>query len=364
MRFITITILVFLLITSCSSGSKITHSGVVQQATTENPSHHGLWYRLPTTVVKVEMVAEKRVHKVGPLFRFSQRYLNISDVVTQDREEWALVDAKISTFGKADKSRLFSVATSGQPALAALNLTDDGVLISVNRAVSFPSAKETANSVDELITLKSVNFNETPYSEEQLIKTSTAAMAEEVAKEIYRLRALRKDLLQGELDLLPPDGAAYNEALVHIDQLEKAYLQLFVGKVEVQKVSKFYNFIPQRGSSLDAVLLRFSDKNGFLDENDVSGTPVYIEVKVENIEAKNFVEAEDGKDKTNRGLVYCQPAQAVVSVIDRTLKLSSKEISLAQFGQLLRTPADLLDAQNVGVLLNPATGAIDKIVID
>ncbi|HKL71282.1 MAG TPA: DUF4831 family protein [Marinilabiliaceae bacterium] len=364
MRAFVILLSLVLSLSACSSGQKISHSGVVKETTATTPSHHGLWYYLPKTVVQVEMVAEKRVYKAGPFYRFSQRFLNVSDVVTQDKEEWVLVDAKITTFGKADHKRLFSVATSGQPALAALNLSQDGVLLSINHASNVKITNVYTKFPEEFISLKSVNFNDTPFSEEQLIKTSTTAMAEEVAKEIYRLRALRKDLLQGDLDLLPPDGIAYEKALADIDRLEKSYLQLFVGKKEVQRVSKFYDFTPEQSESLESVLLRFSDLNGFLDDKDVSGTPVYIEIEIKNGKKQNFIETEDVKDKSNRGLIYCQPATAVVKIIDRTLLLSSREVALAQFGQLLRMPADLLDSQKVGVVFNPSTGAIEQILLD
>lgn len=364
MRAFALILSLFLSLSACSTGQKVTHSGVVKQSKASSPSHHGLWYYLPKTVVKVEMVAEKRVYKAGPFYRFSQRFLNIPDVITQDMEEWVLVDARISTFGKADPTRLFSVTTSGQPALAAINISQDGVLQSVNHSSSFQKPLEDNKLSEEVISLKSVSFDDTPFTEDQLIKTSTTAMAEEVAKEIYRLRALRKDLLQGELDLLPPDGAAYETALANIDRLEKAYMQLFIGKKEVQRVSRFYDFTPSKSSSLEAVLLRFSDRNGFLDDKDVSGTPVYIEVEIKSGEGENLVESEDSKDKANRGIIYCQPATAVVKIVDRTLLLSSKELSLAQFGQLLRMPADLLDSQKVGVVFNPSTGAIEQIVLD
>ncbi len=364
MRAFVIILTLFLSLTACSSGQKVTQSGVVKQTTSTIPSHHGLWYYLPKTVVQVEMVAEKRVYKADPFYRFSQRFLNVNDVITQDKEEWVIVDAKINTFGKADFSRLFSVTTSGQPAMAALNLSQEGVLLSINHPSNDISSNVDAKFPEEFLSLKSVNFNDTPFSEEQLIKTSTTAMAEEVAKEIYKLRELRKNLLQGDLDLLPPDGIAYEKALADIDRLEKSYLQLFVGKKEVQRVSKFYDFTPERSASLESVLLRFSDLNGFLDGKDVSGTPVYIEIEIKNGEGQNLVKAEDVKDKSNRGLIYCQPATAVVKVIDRTLLLSSREVALAQFGQLLRLPADLLDSQNVGVVLNPSTGAIKQILLD
>jgi hypothetical protein len=119
--------------------------------------------------------------------------------------------------------------------------------------------------------------------------------------------------------------------------------------------------VPGPEKSVNTVLLRFSSQKGFLDQMDVSGTPVYIEVEVGEVPDQNFIALENDKSLNRGGLAYNVPARAQVKIIDRTLLLNSGEVFLAQFGQLLRLPANLLDAPNVGVELEPATGALKRI---
>jgi hypothetical protein len=364
MRYIFSVVLVTFLMVGCSTGQKVVNSGIVTQSDFSSPNGHGLWYYLPKTVITVTVTGEKQVQKAGPYYRYSQRFLNITDVITEDQEKWVLTGATVATEGVADSSRLFKVSTKGQPAMAVLNRSNDGVLLSVNaRPVKRTKLISEPLPIHE-IDLNSVNFNEAPFTEEQMIKTSTAAMAEEVAKEIYRLRALRLDILEGNADLLPPDGESYRITLDEINRLEKVCLELFIGKTEVQKVAHTYTYTPSANSDLNSVLFRFSEADGFVDASNVTGTPVYIQVEVATTGAVNYVAQEDKKEPYNRGLVYCEPAAAQVKIIDRTVLLTSEQVLLAQFGKLLRLPADLLDTQQMGVQLQPETGALVKVVRD
>ncbi|MGQ1947939.1 DUF4831 family protein [Geofilum sp. OHC36d9] len=362
MRYILSVVLVAFLMVGCSTGQKVVNSGIVTQSDSQSPNGHGLWYYLPKTVIKVTVTAEKQVQKSGPFYRYAQRFLNLTDVITEDHEKWVLTGARVSTEGVADRSRLFHISTKGQPGMAVLNRSVDGVLLSVNAQPVKRKRLMSVNVPGNEIDLNSINFNEAPFTEDQLIKTSTTAMAEEVAKEIYRLRALRQDILEGNADQLPPDGQSYRITLDEINRLEKACLELFIGKKEVQEVVHTYIYTPSAGSDLNSVLFRFSEAKGFVDASNLTGTPVYIQVEASTSEAVNYVAQEDKKESDNRGLVYCEPVAAQVKIIDRTLLLTSEQVLLAQFGKLLRLPADLLDTPQMGVQLQPETGALVKVV--
>lgn len=354
-----ILVALIVILAGCSSGRTLT-TGSVAPVGSKIPTEHGLWYYLPETVVRVEIIAEKRVEKAGPFFRFAQRFLNITDVITENREGWHIVGARVTTVGQPDKNRMYRISTTGTPSLAAVSLNAQGVLQGINLDYV---AKESshADSPKSVITLADVNFNDAPLTEEQLIRSSTTAMAEEVAKEIYRLREMRTNILKGDVDLLPPDKGSYEIVLEEIARQEAAYLALFKGRIETQRVSAYYDFVPDAVNPLNTVLLRFSSQSGFLDKMDVSGTPVYIEVEVDEKQIRDFVAAENGKTANTRGLVYRMPVPAEVRVIDRTLLLVSEHVLLGQFGQTLRLPADLLDNQGVKVELDQATGALKKI---
>ncbi len=360
---------------ACTSGQPMSQ-GTAQPVGAEEPNAHGLYYYLPTTSLQIEITAEKRIRKAGPFYRFSQRYLNITDVITEDTEEWVLVDAKVKTVGIPDKSRLFRVNTTGFPSMAALTLSEEAVLLGLNlspqrqfsRGAEQPYESDSpmgpkysrghGNAFNkEPLTLAEINFNDVPMSEEQLIKSSTTAMAEEVAKEIYRIREIRTEIISGDLQV----SGDVKVLLEEMDKLEKAYLSLFVGKEIKGRVTKVFDYYPGPERSINTVLIRFSDKKGFLDKMDVSGTPVYLEVEVLDGNNTDYVALETPKSENNRGLTYINPAKARVRVIDRTVQLLSEEVFLAQYGQLLRLAADLTDGPGVGVELDPATGALRRI---
>jgi hypothetical protein len=343
----------------CSTNQKVSN-GTVSRDSGEVPSEHGLYYNLPKTVIRVEMIAEKVVVKAGPFFRYSQRLLNITEVETENLEEWRIVGANVYTIGLPDAKRQYRVSTTGSPSMAALNLTSQGVLAGVNiNDFSEPVFQDSV--IKDIITSAQIDFNEVPYTADQLIKSSTAAMAEEVAKEIYRLRLLRNQILKGELETLPPDDGAYQLTLSEIDKQEQALVELFTGKVIKQTIKKSFNFTPESDQILNTVLLRFSPQNGFLDPMDVSGTPVYIEVDVNTKNIKDFVAEETSKSLNKTGLVYCIPVTAEVKIVDRTLLLTKKQVYLAQFGRVLRMPADLLNGPGVGVELDLSTGALKRV---
>lgn len=355
-RFFQVVLVFAFVLGGCSSSQEL-NTGSVRPVAGGAPDGHGLYYYLPRTVIEVELVAEKRVEKAGPFYRFAQRFLNITEVITADKEEWVLTGASVQTRGEADPSRLFRVSTTGAPALAALNLASDGVL----RGLQLPEPRQPRSRFGSRMEQPEpfqgdLNFNDAPLDEEQLIKSSTTAMAEEVAREIYRLRDLRKDIVAGEADVAAPEVV-----LAELDKLEAAYLALFVGKRETRTVRRSFSFLPEGDKSLSSVLVRFSAQKGFVAAMDVSGTPVYLEVEVHEDPSQNFVAAEAEKNENRRGLVYSNPARAQVRVVDRTVELYSGEHKLGQYGQVLRLPADLFDQQGVGVELDPATGALRRV---
>ena len=159
-----------MMLSGCAS-NKQTSKGVVSQSVGVVPTGHGLWYYLPKTVVRVEITAEKRVAKTGTFFRFSQRFLNITDVITEDKEEWRIVGAKISTFGVPDEKKLFLVSTEGAPAMAALSLTQNGVLKSVNISEKRQPRffNENKKISEEVISLKNISFDDVPFTDRKSV---------------------------------------------------------------------------------------------------------------------------------------------------------------------------------------------------
>lgn len=356
-------ILIAIVLMAACSSPKNMHQADFEPIESQETPTRGIYYHLPATVLKIEITAQKTVKKRGPFFRYSQRYLNLSDIITEDHTEWEITGAKIHPGGIPDPERLFHINSAGTPSGAAVSLTPEGVLAGLNIAdADISSQAEKKTTIEKKTTsIDDVFFDDTPFTEEQLRKTSGAATAEEVAAEIYRLRDSRRRLLESDMQVLPPDDGAYRRILKGIDQMEEQYLSLFKGKRETETVKKTFTFRPDPSAPANQVLLRFSSRNGFTEIADMAGTPVYIDIRTDSIpRVRNAIQTATEEERAG-GLIYCKPAKTTVKIIDRTILLSEKEVMIGQFGTLHRLPAALLDSPETSVKLDVNTGALREI---
>ncbi|MGQ1891737.1 DUF4831 family protein [Thermophagus sp. OGC60D27] len=350
---------IFLLgLISCHPQQKVSQAVVVPA--NQPLQQEGIYYHLPATVINVEVTARKTVEKRGPYYRYSQRFLNLNDIITEDRTEWEIVEARIYTSGTPDPERIFRITSEGTPSAAAVALTPDGILRGLNLWNTANNEPDNPMASLNPLTSDGLSFDDVPFTEEQLIKTSSAATAEEVAAEIYRLRDARRRLLESDLETLPPDNGAYERILNGINKLENQYLSLFKGKKEIFTVTRTFTITPATSMPASQVLFRFSERKGFTDNLDMTGTPVYIEIENDPEVKKGTIRLPE-KETERMGLVYCKPARARIKVIDRTVLLTEAEVLIGQFGTLHQLPATLLDDPSVSVKLDSRTGALLKV---
>ncbi len=220
-----------MLLSSCAGETQIPSVANVREASkVSNATVNSLIYSLPVTVIRVEILAEKTVSKVGPFYRYSQKYLNISDVVLENKEEWKLKSVKLYTVGEPDNNNRFVVTSSGPNIASLLNLTPEGVLAGVNRN-KLPEYRSSlkCNVEKKMPGIADVSFDTVPLLEKQLTKTSTAAMAEETANLIYKVRKRRFKILASDYEVLPPDGKSYEVTVQELNKYEKQLVELFTG---------------------------------------------------------------------------------------------------------------------------------------
>ena len=353
-----------MMLASCATEVQIPSVVNIQNVSgLSNATINSLVYSLPVTVIRVEVEAEKTISKVGPFYRYSKKMLNVNSVVLEDKEEWVLKSVKMYTAGQPDYTKRFSVTSSGSNVASLLNLTSEGVLVGVNMKDQQEYETSLKSNIESKTpTTDDVNFDAVPMLEKQLSKTSTAAMAEETANQIYRIRKRRLKILASDFPVLPPDGKSYEVAVSELNKLEKELIELFVGKKESYTVTKTFDFIPDSMSVDNLVLCRFSTQKGVLSSTDLSGTPIYIEISVDKPKALPSESiAVDDKEPLRQGLFYCVPAKGVVKIVDKNILLLEKDVLLGQYGQLISLPVDLLQKDNIRIELDPATGALKNI---
>lgn len=317
-----------------------------------------LTYLLPQTIIQVDITMEKQIMKAGPYYRYSQRFLNLSEAITEDREEWFIKDIRISTAGKADENKQFSIFATGNTSANMLTLSSDGVLMGINNAPVFTTELPTSKpSLGPL--LANVNFDNVALNEDLLYKTSSAAMAQEAANMVYKLRKSRIDILSGELENLPPDGEAYKTVLQEIEKQEQDFVSLFSGKTVTITQTQRFELTPDPLSSYpNHVLCRFNKQKGLVDAMDMTGTPIYLKLDVFNKDNLKNIQIESSRNAPKNGLFYTVPSWGTVQILDKNITLITEKVGLAQYGQVVSMPASVLEKEGVVIEISPATGAL------
>lgn len=355
---------ILLLTASCATQrSAPVKVNVVKTSSLTNATSDAIVYHLPQTVLRVEVEVEKAILKAGPFYRYSERLLNISDVIMEDGETWRIKSLKVTPIGRTNYSQSYAIQMTGPGSAQNILLNNQGVLCGINlpehHCMDAPSARyehtPELQSVD-------VNFNGVPKLEKLLKQTSTAAMAEEAANYIYKIRKRRSKIFSANFPVLPPDGLSLELTKAEMDSLEGEFIELFTGKKEVQTIKRVFEYVPERINPESSVLFRFSNKTGIVDRMDLSGTPIYIEVK--NLATPELPDQAPKKEEQSNGLFYCKPGKALVRLIDRNILMFEEELEIAQLGQVLSMPATLLGRKQVQIELSPVTGAVKKITVN
>lgn len=200
-------------------------------------------------------------------------------------------------------------------------LTEDGLLCSIN--AEYTPVESELDAVKKNKGPQQKVTDTSVFSEELLMAGSTAKQAEVAAKQIYRIRESRLNILTGEADNLPPDGEAMKLVIQQLEEQEKALTNLFTGILTKETEHYEVSIIPH--DNLDKeVLFRFSKQLGIVDADDLGGTPVYMNLKAtERAPILDAKEAEK-KDKSLKGIVYNVPGKASIEIL-MNKKHSTKE---------------------------------------
>lgn len=289
-------------------------------------NEYALNYYLPYTVADIEFVATKTVCKAGPYYKYAKKYLGVTDIVTEDSETWTIESVCMVSRGIADTGNRYQLTfKSGQTPYIYVN--PEGLIYSINTEPEVvatacpPVSSDESGEIDVSRVL----------SEELLMSGSIAKMAEVAAKQIYRIRESRLDLLTGDVDKMPADGASFKLIIAQLDEQEAALTALFLGTKSVERVVKRIEYCPE-GDVENEILFRFSDFLGFVDADDLSGAPVNIAVTVTEkgeypVDSKgNVVELP------KKALAYTLPGKAVITISYEGKTYAEEELPIAQLG--------------------------------
>lgn len=321
---------------------------------------YGVVYSLPKTQIELEIKANKVNYTPGEFSKYADRYLRMPNVSAEPEVYWELASVKVKSAGVPNSEATYFVKLKDKTVAPLMELTEDGLVKSINVPYSGNTAKKAATTTPAA--QRKANPREF-LTEEILMASSTAKMAELVAKEIYNIRESKNALLRGQADNMPSDGAQLKIMLDNLNLQEDAMTKMFSGIRNKEEKTFTVRLTPDKEFE-NEVAFRFSKKLGVVANNDLAGNPFYISVKdLKTVKMPQVDENDKKKKKELEGVAYNVPGQALVTLTDGSKKkLYEGELPVTQFG-VIEYLAPVLFNKNstIKVYFDPNTGGLLKV---
>lgn len=315
---------------------------------------YGVTYVLPKTEIEIVLQTTKHTYTPGEFCKYADRYLRLNNVSAEPEEYWTLDKIQPLIAGVPDKDNIYFVKLKDKTVAPLMELTQDGIV----RSINMPFSGKQANQGTKVTTTSEAGIDPRSFlTEEILMSSSSAKMAELVAKEIYSIRESKNALLRGEADNMPKDGAQLKLMLDNLNLQERAMTEMFSGTVKEEPKTIIVRLTPKEMKN--EVAFRFSKKLGVVANDDLAGEPYYISVT--NLKTPDISNIEESKKKLE-GVAYNVPGRAQVILTQSNKKLFDEELPVTQFGTIeYLAPVLFNKGATVKVLFDTATGGLIKV---
>ncbi len=354
-RILTLAILV-------SAGAIPVSAQQTKVLTADKSNEYGLVYSLPLTAVHVDLTAKREVARRGPFYQYAKKYLGDATPVTEDSERWTLTSVDIFTYGVADPESQFLMQLK-PGSVTSICVAEDGMLLGINAEAEAPETPETGDNPQPEIPQHIDPAKEyLKYVGEDFIASqSTAKQAQMLAESLMEVRDARISLTRGTADTMPADGRQLELMLASLKEQEEAFTAAFTGVRWTETYNKGIDAVPEGDGS--TIVCRLSDLEGFVDADDLSGSPITLTIQ-EVTEGALPVDAKGEPKKLPKdAVIYNIPGSATVILSAKGRQMFSREMDFAQFGiQFGLAPTLFSDRREpYSAIFNPATGAVVKV---
>ena len=322
---------------------------------------YGVTYSLPKTSLVVTAEITQVTCKAGPYHKYAEKHLGVKDAVMSDHVYYELSKVYLQNKGVPDDENTYIVEFKPKTTAPFVYLTDDGLLCAINTDYT------PAESVVSVATRSAQQAEKEPayavMTEELLMAGSVTRQAEVAARQIYKLRENRMDILSGEADNMPPDGEAMKIVLQQINDQEQALTALFIGEKRRKTTFHETRIVPEDDLNRE-VLFRFSEKLGVLDADDLGGTPIYLTLRATDRAPELDPKEAEKKAKSMKGIIYNVPGKAEATIEMGDDRLYRGEVQVVQFGTHEALAPVIFEDKKAPVKITfyPETGAIKQII--
>lgn len=330
-----------------------------RKLTPDKFSDYGLVYTLPNTAIEIEIKANATVRKAGPYYAYAQKYLGTDKVITADSEQWSIESVRMRTYGVANDSSAYRMQLKSG-ALTYITVADDGMILSINKEMTQPQQEEWSSYADSFTPLTGKEYLEY-VGEDFLAAQSSSKRAEILAQNIMEVRDAKISLTRGTAETMPTDGKQLELMLNSLRHQEEVMTAAFCGSEQTKSAVIRLTYMPDEEGKY--ILTRFSDFAGFVDSEDLSGAPVYVDVNI--LRKGEIPRDEKGLERKfpKDGVAYCLPGEANIAITYKGSTLISKDFQFAQYGVVYGLDPTLFTSKKAPsfAIFNPTTGAISEL---
>ena len=319
---------------------------------------NGLYYSLPQTVLKLDFIIQETELVKGPLKEYASSFLEMDDYVEYETTEYQLLDVKLSTVASPDPNALFFVnfATVRGGNKVAFDLLPDGIIRSVGVGNASVDVEEiSVFTKEEPQCCQEVSESNVGFIGLMSAGKTNAQLAKEVAEKIESIRKAKFYLISGDVEMAS-NPETFNAMYQKLDEMEREYTSLLVGKRVSKKVVKTVYVIPDKEVTTQTIA-KFSETDGLTIGTGGSGNTISVETislnttAAVNAPSQSAVESMSYENK----VFYRVPEVADVKVMLDNETLLEERLGVNQLGAMLMAPitnAKLVFDTKTGQIIN------------
>ena len=317
---------------------------------------NGFYYSLPQTMLKLDFVVEEAKLEKGPLSEFVSNYFEMEDYVEYATKEYKLLDVKMTSMATPDPNALFFVTLtpSRGGGKYRFDILPNGIIRSVGVGNAADVEVELVDPVKEVPQCcQEESEDNGDFISLMMAGKTGAQMAKEVADKIADIRKAKFYLISGDVEMAS-NPETFNAMYKKLDDMEKEYMSLFLGRRVAKKVVKTVYVIPNKEVQ-DQTVAKFSTTDGLSLGTSGSGSMITVQTLSLNTTgsinapSQSAVESMSYENK----VFYRVPEMARVKVTCGKTVLLEDRVSVNQLGELLMAPIT-----NTKLVFDPETGQI------
>ncbi len=357
---------------------------VVDENAKSEVVNNALPYHLPENQLHIRLDIEQHHFIPGPYAAYASELLGLEGVEMSEKYFWNVAAVSIQESTLPDQAhRYFIVPEKGKPAVSyaaggilhGINLKNTAGTKSENHSYfSEPIVNDPADlaytdlQIDKnkyevidttyrVIQRDSVVQRIPVYKSREEEKTALHK-ARDASDFIIRIRKNRFSL-EAALEDQQVSGVDIRVMIEKLEALEKSYIQLFTGKTESRKFSRYYTLMPEAEAKAQSFVLDYlGDEIAEPVDKDEPGKK--LEVMVLPLINQDDPDAVQSDKETKPALIYRQPMPVRHQVYLEDQLIYSENSYCPQMGRIIDLPASAVD-ENDAIKMNEKTGEIISI---